>query len=126
MSWWSDLFKPRVVVVDDELADIASIKRRLEADIHELRIDHSELMSMAQAEQQNVTQLRSLMATLQTEQADIEDSINFKKLQETIRHQTRCNARLAAALIDAEKRANDEAIARLTERHHGIKTGGSY
>jgi len=126
MSWWSDLFKPRVVVVDDELADIAAIKRRLEADIHELRIDHSELMSMAQAEQQNVTQLRSLMATLQTEQADIEDSINFKKLQETIRHQTRCNARLAAALIDAEKRANDEAIARLTERHHGIKTGGSY
>jgi len=126
MSWWADRVKPRVVGVDDELADIAAIKRRLEADIHELRIDHSELMSMAQAEQQNVTQLRSLMATLQTEQADIEDSINFKKLQETIRHQTRCNARLAAALIDAEKRANDEAIARLTERHHGIKTGGSY
>jgi len=113
-------------VVDEELADIAKVKRDLEADIHELRIDHSELMTMAQAEQKNLTQLRSCMATLQVEQADIEDSINFKKLNETIRHQTRCNARLAAALIDAEKRANDEAIARLTERHHGIKTGGSY
>lgn len=124
MSFWRRLFPPRTIVVDEELADLAATKRQLEADIHELRINHSELMTMAQAEQTNLTQLRSCMATLRVEQADIEDSINFKKLNETIQHQTRCNARLAAALMDAEKRANDEACKRLSERHYNIRTAG--
>ena len=110
--------------MDNELLELVKEKLDITEHIRDLKQDLGHAMNLVQVEYKKLEEARETLAAIRTEQANIEDSLNFKKLQETINHQTRCNARLAAALIDAEARANDEAVKRLTERHYKIKTGG--
>jgi ABC-type transporter Mla subunit MlaD len=123
MNWFTRLFT-RTIVVDEELLELGLIKHRLEASIHDLRIDHSQLVSLNQEEYDKLGDLRDTLTALHTEQANIEAKLSFKTLNETIKNQTIANEHMARALQAAEARANDEALKRITERYYDIKTGG--
>lgn len=124
MSWWSRLFPPRAIMVDVELGQLAKDKRDLEEHIRELKLDLGHAMNLVQTEYKKLKQARETLVAVREETLNIEDTISYKRLNETIRNQTLANARLAALLMEAEARANDANCARIAERHHNIRTGG--
>lgn len=123
MSWFSNLFRPRVVVQPDAECDaLREHKESIEEDIKYKEQRLGSLVYDIDTEGKKLAQLREAVAALREEKERFEDSLDSKRLHETIKNQTNANARLLRALKEAEARANDEATKRINERHY-ITTG---